>query len=129
MRPISSYLFKIVYYLSLSYFTYLMILISLQYVPMKLDVAFLNIKEEAIAYKYYQLAFFSHVYTSIFVLIAGVFQFSTAIRNALPVIHKMSGKLYVFLVLFIASPSGLIMAVHANGGVFSKISRNKFKIF
>ncbi len=122
MRPNLSYLFKTVYYSSLVYFTYLMILITLQYIPIRFDVAFLNLKEEEIARSYYQVAFFSHVYTSIFVLILGIFQFSKSIRNSFPKIHRTFGKGYVALILLIASPSGLIMAVHANGGVFSKIS-------
>ncbi len=122
MRQYSTYIFKTVYYLSLIYFTYLMILITLQYIPIKLNVAFLNIKQEEIETKYYQIAFFSHVYTSIFVLILGITQFSNTIRSTFSSIHKIFGKLYVFLILLIAAPSGLIMALHANGGVFSKIS-------
>jgi len=122
MRGISSYLLRIIYYLSLSYFTYLMILITIQYIPIKFDTAFLNIKQEEIKIQYYQIAFFSHVYTSIFVLISGITQFSKYLRNRFPVYHKILGKLYVFLILFIAAPSGFIMALHANGGVFSKIS-------
>lgn len=117
-----NHLFKIVYYLSLFYFTYLMILITLQYIPIRLDAAFLYIKDEAIQHRYYQVAFFSHVYTSILVLMAGMFQFSTSLRTRFPTLHKTFGKIYVFLILFIAAPSGLIMALHANGGIFSKVS-------
>lgn len=122
MPQISSYFLKVIYYLSISYFTYLMILITLQYVPARLDVAFLNIKEEATALKHYPFVFFSHVYTSIFVLITGIFQFSKTIRNQFPSLHRNLGKAYIFLVLLIASPSGLVMAFYANGGFFSKLS-------
>ncbi len=122
MRQFSVYIFKISYYVSLIYFTYLMILITLQYIPMKFDVAFLNIKQEEVQLRYYQTAFFGHVYTSIFVLIFGIIQFSKSVRNRFTKLHKNLGKLYVFLILLIAAPSGFIMALHANGGVFSKIS-------
>lgn len=115
-------LLRITYYSSLCYFSYLMILISLQYVPIRFDVAFLRLKQEAMAYSYYQYAFFSHVYTSIFILIAGITQFSETIRSRFPIVHRSLGKLYILLILCIASPSGLIMAFHANGGIFSKIS-------
>ncbi len=101
---------------------YLMILITWQYVPINFDVAFLNLKQEEIIYPHYQIAFFSHVYSSIFVLIIGAFQFSKTIRNHFSNLHKNLGKFYILLVLAIASPSGLVMAYHANGGVFSKIS-------
>jgi len=122
MRQYSSYIFKTVYYLSLIYFTYLMVLITLQYIPIKLNAAFLNVKQEEIETKYYPIAFFSHVYTSIFVLILGITQFSSTIRSRFSFLHKIFGKLYIFLILLIAAPSGLVMALRANGGVFSKIS-------
>lgn len=122
MNLVSSYFFKILAYLSVSYFSYLMILITLQYLPINFNVAFLNLKETEIAYPHYQYAFFSHVYSSIFVLLLGIPQFSKTIRNQFSTIHKSLGALYIFLVLFIASPSGLVMAFHANGGFFSKTS-------
>lgn len=115
-------IFKIIFYLSLCYFSYLMILITLQYIPLRLNVAFLNVKEDAIQYKHYQYAFFSHVYTSIFVLIFGLTQFSKSVRARFPKIHKYLGKLYIGLVLLVASPSGLIMAFYANGGFWSQLS-------
>ena len=99
-----------------------MILITLQYIPIKFDIAFLNVKQEVIKFKHYQIAFFTHVYTSILVLIFGITQFSKLIRKKLPKTHQNLGKLYVFLILTISSPSGLIMAFYANGGFFSKIS-------
>ncbi|UII19889.1 DUF2306 domain-containing protein [Fulvivirga ligni] len=99
-----------------------MILITLQYFPLRFDVAFLNIKQEVISHGYYKIAFFSHVYTSIFVLICGIFLFSKSIRRTWPMVHKIGGKVYVLLILLIASPSGLIMAFHANGGFYSQLS-------
>ncbi len=113
---------KIAYYLVMCYFSYLMILITIQYIPIRFDVAFLNVKEEAIQHKYYQIAFFSHVFTSIFVLLSGIPQFSETIRNRYPKIHQVLGKIYVFLILFVASPSGLIMGFHGNGGTLSIIA-------
>ncbi|MGB0863787.1 MAG: DUF2306 domain-containing protein [Saprospiraceae bacterium] len=114
--------FKGIYYLSIGYFTYLMILITLQYVPVQLDAAFLNIKQEIALQTHYQIAFFSHVYTSIFVLILGITQFSNYIRTQFSKVHQSFGKLYIALILLIASPSGLIMAYYANGGFYAQLS-------
>jgi uncharacterized membrane protein len=99
-----------------------MLLITLQYIPLRLDAAFLLVKEQAIALKHYQWAFFSHVYTSIFVLLAGILQFSSYLRRAFPRFHKTLGKLYVFLILFVAAPAGFVMALYANGGLSSQLS-------
>jgi len=106
----------------LCYFTYLMILITLQYVPIDFGAAFLAVKEEEIKLTHYQIAFFTHVYTSIFVLIFGIIQFSPYIRNKFAPLHRGLGKAYVLLVLLFASPSGLIMGYYGNGGISSQIS-------
>jgi uncharacterized membrane protein len=107
---------------ALVYFSYLMLLITIQYIPVNLDVAFLRIKQEQIQHVYYQFAFFTHVYTSIFVLIAGGFQFSTYLRIHYTTIHRSLGKLYILLILMLAGPSGLVMGYHANGGIVAQCS-------
>ena len=110
------------FYLILGYFTYLMVLITIQYIPIDFEVAFLRIKQTQITHTYYQWAFFIHVYSSIFLLIAGFTQFWKQIRIKYPVIHRNIGKAYVFIILLVSSPSGLVMAYHANGGTGAKIS-------
>jgi len=99
-----------------------MFLITMQYIPVRFHVAFLNLKQAEIKHGYYQIAFFSHVYTSIVVLIAGIFQFSKTIKNNYSLLHRCAGLFYVFLILCVAAPSGFIMAINANGGFFSKVS-------
>ena len=98
------------------FFAWLMLQITLQYVPMRNDVAFLRIKQDVISLWYYRLAFFAHVYSSIFVLFLGFIQFFSAIRRAFPLVHKWAGRLYVFIILFISGPSGLLMGYYGNGG-------------
>ena len=117
-----SHIISLSYYLGLGYFVWLMCLITLQYIPIRLDVAFLLLKEDAISQLHYQVAFFSHVYTSIFVLMLGMAQFSGGLRRRLPGLHRGLGKGYVLLILFVASPSGLVMAWYANGGLSSQVS-------
>lgn len=109
-------------YLAWAYFSYLMLLITLQYVPLNLDVAFLRVKQEEIALPHYQWAFFIHVYTSIFVLLLGILQFSPYLRKRYPHVHRKVGKGYVLLILAFAGPSGLVMGYYANGGLWGQIS-------
>lgn len=115
-------LFRYALYSVLGYFSYLMILITLQYIPINFDAAFLTLKQEEIQLPYYQFAFFTHVYVSIFTLLIGFFQFPNAIRIKFPRIHRNIGKLYIGFIILFAGPSGLIMGIHANGGILSQIS-------
>lgn len=122
MKPLTSITIRALYYVSVGFCTYLMVLITLQYIPIRYDVAFLNIKQEQIAYTHYKIAFFCHVYTSIFVLIAGITQFSIPLRKRYPKLHRALGKVYIVLILGVAAPSGFVMGIQANGGLSSKIS-------
>lgn len=113
---------KIIVYGFLIYFIYLLTLITVQYIPINYEVAFLNLKIEEIKLPIYRVAFFSHVYSSLFIIMLGLTQFSDTIRRKFCFIHQTIGKVYVVLILLIASPSGLVMAYFANGGITSKIS-------
>ncbi|MGB1247601.1 MAG: DUF2306 domain-containing protein [Chitinophagales bacterium] len=106
----------------LVYFSYLMLDITLQYIPIQYDVAFLRIKQKMIAYNFYKVAFFTHVFTSMFALIAGFTQFSTFIKKHYPLIHKSMGYVYFIAILGFSAPSGFIMGIFANGGWSSQIA-------
>lgn len=98
------------------YFCYLMLVISLQYLPLNADVAFLRIKQDYIHLLYYQLAFFIHAYFAILVLPAGFTQFSPWLRKKWPSVHKFSGWIYAVAVIFLVAPSGFVIGLYANGG-------------
>ncbi len=98
-----------------------MLLISLQYIPMDTNAAFLRIKQDEVELGYYRLAFFVHVYTSFLLLICGFTQFSELVRKKYRSVHRYSGRLYVAVVLLFSAPSGFVMGIHANGGVTSQL--------
>ena len=108
--------------LAYAYFCYLMLDISLQYIPFDTDVAFLRIKQDYIGREHYRIAFFTHVYTSFFCLLAGFTQFSPYVRKKLPALHRSGGWLYALSILFLAAPSGFIIGIYANGGLPSQIA-------
>lgn len=103
------------------YFAQLMVLITLQYVPLNYEVSFLQLKSE-ISLFHYRIAFFSHVYSSIFVLLLGFIQFIPLIRKKYKKTHRFIGILYVLIILFLAAPSGLVMGYYGNGGFYSQLS-------
>lgn len=104
------------------FFSFLLLKITLQYIPYNTDVAFLRIKQDVINIPFYKLAFFTHVYTAMLVLPAGFTQFSVYIRRNFTSIHKYSGWLYALVVVFLAGPSGFYMGIFANGGTISQVS-------
>lgn len=113
---------KYLIWLAYAYFSYLLFLITIQYIPIDFDVAFLRIKQDEIQLFHYKIAFFTHVYTSIFLNAFGWMQFSKLIREKYNELHKQIGKFYIISILLFSGPSGLIISYYANGGIISQIA-------
>ena len=115
--------FKIVLILIFGYFFWLMLRLTLEYIPAQSDVSFLMIKQtEVNTHTEYLYFFYTHVYTSIFVLFSGFIAVFVKPKAAFRNFHKFFGKIYVILLLLIAAPSGIYMGFYANGGILAKIS-------
>lgn len=115
--------FKIVLILIFGYFFWLMLRLTLEYIPAQSDVSFLMIKQtEVNTHTEYLYFFYAHVYTSIFVLFSGFIAVFVKPKAAFRNLHKFFGKIYVILLLLIAAPSGIYMGFYANGGILAKIS-------
>jgi len=53
-------------------------------------------------------------------LFAGFTQFLSHFLKKYRKIHRFMGRIYVFNILLINAPVGMIMAIYANGGLFGK---------
>lgn len=109
-------------FLVLAFLTLQMARITVEYIPYETDVGFLRIKQEYIDIDHWRIAFFVHVYTSIWVLLAGFTQFSSKLRERYTQLHRTLGYVYVINILLITGPASFIMSIYANGGITSKIA-------
>lgn len=111
---------------ALAFLSYFMLLITLEYFPIQSKVGFLRIKQwvfrkyPGTESKIWFTAFYVHVATSMFVLIAGFTQFFKYFYKYK--IHKNLGRLYVIVTLFLSAPTGFFMGIYANGGIWSQVS-------
>lgn len=83
-------------------------------------MAFLRIKQWIIDNSVWRTAFFIHVFTSIFLLVAGFTQFYNPLKTRFNTLHKLAGKGYVIILVFLSGPAGLVMSLYANGGLLSQ---------
>ena len=104
----------------LAFFTFLMLRITLPYFSLDTDIAFLRIKQWVIHNDVWRAAFFTHVFTSCLLLIAGFTQFYNPLRRKFAKLHRYMGLLYLVVLVFFSGPAGLIMALYANGGLLSQ---------
>jgi hypothetical protein len=108
--------------LALAFFSFLMIRLSLPYTALRSDVDFLQSKQGVYYLTYWRISFYTHVFASSFVLLAGFTQFSGAILHRWPRLHRTVGYAYILIVVFVSGPAGLVMGFYANGGVPARTS-------
>lgn len=108
--------------LPLFFCTWLMIQITFPYFSFEYDIAFLLTKQRVLHKTMWRWAFYTHISSSLIVLFLGIFQFIPVLLKSLPRLHRMMGKGYILLVLCISAPSGFVMALYANGGIWTKVS-------
>ncbi len=108
--------------MTLLFFTYLMFAIVAPYSSGRLDIDFLLTKQEIIHLLHYQWAFYLHIFSSLFILAAGVVQFSRWVRERFLNLHRWVGRVYILLILVISAPAALVMSFYGNGGAFAQMS-------
>jgi hypothetical protein len=106
----------------LAYFTVLMVRITVVYIPVQTDVAFLQIKQQYIHIQHWFVSFYIHVYTSLFALVAGFTQFWRWLLRHHKKWHRALGYVYIITVVFVSGPASLVMGWYANGGLGSRIA-------
>ena len=121
-KDIRSLAREFVFYLVLCVGTFLMARLISQYTGFDPKIGFLAFKQECIGIDHWRWAFYIHVFSSLLTLAAGFTQFSRDVLKNAPRLHRVIGKIYVIAVLFVNVPTGLVMAVYANGLLPSKIA-------
>lgn len=114
--------FRILFLTALAFFSFLMIRLSLPYMAMRSDIDFLQTKQNVYHIGYWRYSFYTHVFTSCLVLIAGFTQFNSYVLQRYPRIHRWMGWVYLVTVTCISGPAAFLMALHANGGLPARAS-------
>ena len=103
-------------------FTLLMLTKVIPYLSFEPDIDFLTTKtDRVLAQNDFQAAFYVHIVSSWWVMGIGIFQFIPYFLKKYPHLHRGLGKIYVFSVLLLTAPSGLVLAWYANGGLPAKV--------
>ena len=114
--------YRLVLFSVLLFFTILMVRIAIPYFSLSTDVGFLRIKQWVIENDVWRFAFFVHVFTSCFLLLAGFTQFHNPFKQKWRRTHRIAGKSYVLIILTLSGPAGFVMGLYANGGLSSQVA-------
>lgn len=115
-------LWRVVLIGAILFFSYRMLMISVPFTSFDPHVGFLKSKFNAYHIQYWRIGFYAHVFSSVFVLLAGATQFSSTIMRKYPRLHKGIGWSYIIIVLLISGPGAFVMSLHANGGFPARVS-------
>ncbi len=96
----------------------LIVLTSIAYFPPNFQFGFLQ-GRESYFYSWYSAAFYTHVIASPLALFVGGVQSVNWLRIRYQRLHQRLGYVYVVTVLGFTAPSGLAMAIKANGGALA----------
>jgi Predicted membrane protein (DUF2306) len=124
MNKLVLYFCKIFVFIFIFFSVQKMVNIAFPYLvpPFPTNIDFLLNKQTEVRLTHWLVAFYIHITTAVLSLAAGFVQFSTTIMFQYPKIHKFVGKMYVFLILFLAAPTGLLMGFYGEGGIFAQIA-------
>ena len=104
------------------FFFCVMLTMVTPYFPYKYSTGFLVTKSDVVlSNKFYIACFYIHITTSFLALGLGVIQFIPKFILKYKKLHRIIGMVYVYSILLLACPSGLELAVNANGGLPAKI--------
>jgi hypothetical protein len=106
----------------LAFFLWVMFEIIWPYTTGRTDIDFLLTKQHIIHLLHYRGAFYLHIFPALLVLAAGLTQFSATILHRAPGLHRWVGRVYVFSILAVCGPAGMLMAWYANGGAIAQSS-------
>lgn len=110
------------FFLSVAAFTILMLTKVIPYLSFEPEIDFLTTKtDRVLAKKDFQVGFYVHILSSWWVMGIGLFQFIPSFVKKYRRLHQTLGKVYVFSILFLAAPSGFVLALYANGGLPAKV--------
>ena len=90
--------------------------------PYPTDIDFLLAKQNEIEIPHWLLAFYIHITSASLVMACGLTQFSRILMFQYPKVHRLIGKVYVFLILLIAAPSGFVTAWYGSGGPYAQMA-------
>ncbi len=124
MKPLLLYLLKIGVLIGIFLSVRKMAAIAFPYLqaPYPTNIDFLLNKQTEVRLWYWLAAFYLHISTAVIALSAGFIQFSSTIMYQYPRLHRTAGKIYIFTILFLAAPTGLLMGFYGEGGILAQIA-------
>jgi hypothetical protein len=98
----------------------LLIYNTLPYFSFSRNFSFIKERSFLFESSFYNACFYTHITAGALCIGTALVQFSRYILKKSKAIHRISGRIYVFVVLFLGAPTGLYMAFFAKGSFWER---------
>ena len=113
-------LFQMLFWVPVIGFSLLLIYNTLPYFSFSKDFDFIQERNFLFKSNFYNTCFYIHIAAGALCIGTALIQFSRYILKKTKAIHRFSGKIYVFVVLFLGAPTGLYMSFFAKGSFWER---------
>lgn len=111
---------QMLFWVPVTGFSLLLIYNTIPYFSFDTNFAFIEERSLLFQGSIYHAAFYIHIAAGALCIGTALVQFSRAILKKATALHRISGKIYVFVVLFLGAPTGLYMAFFAKGSLWER---------
>jgi hypothetical protein len=120
LKESSKVIFQMLFWVPTVAFSLLIIFNTLPYFSFSKDFSFIEERSFLFKSSIYYFCFYTHITAGALCIGTALIQFSRYILKKSKAIHRISGKIYVFVVLFLGAPTGLYMAFFAKGSFWER---------
>jgi hypothetical protein len=112
--------YQMLFWVPVAALSLLLIYNTLAYFSFSKDFRFIEERSFLFESSFYNTCFYIHIAAGTLCIGTALIQFSRYILKKSKPIHRFSGKIYVFVVLFLGAPTGLFMSFFAKGSFWEK---------
>lgn len=120
LQQSSRVFFRMLFWVPVTALSLLLVYNTLPYFSFSKDLDFIAERSILFENSIYNASFYIHIFAGAVCIITALIQFSRYILKKVRAIHRWSGKLYVFVVLFMGAPTGLYMSFFAKGSFWER---------
>lgn len=121
LRKSVNVFFRMLFWIPVTAFSLLLIYNTLPYFSFSKELPFIQERSMLFQGNLYNACFYTHIFAGAVCISTSLVQFSRYILKKSKAIHRWSGRLYVFVVLFLGAPTGFYMSFFAKGSFWERV--------
>ncbi|MES1197914.1 MAG: DUF2306 domain-containing protein [Chitinophagaceae bacterium] len=120
LQKSAGFFFRMLFWIPVVSLSLLLVYNTLPYFTFSKDFSFIEERGFLFKSNFYNTCFYIHIFAGSLCILTALIQFSSYLLKKSKPIHRWSGRVYVFVVLFLGAPTGLYMSFFAKGSFWER---------